>query len=333
VKLDEGLAEGYAGLAEALYVRAASRNGLDDAEHARVKQMAARAATIEPDLAAVEIAAGLAADTYREGLKHLARAVALDPSSAEAYHQVADQLIHVDTPRAVRIYEHARTLDPRMFPNYADLVLARMIAGDHAQASAEVDALLRATPDNPRAGMLKAVTGADQGRGLIAVYKDAAERNLLPPMGFVYLAQRQAVANQPDEALATLDAVLARTTDLCEAHAVRTGLLIDLGKRAELARARQLTITPPRCAALIGAANGSATVAAAALQAVATNESALRSWMQIRFGVTGESGFEQRLYPWNKVAQAPEVTAAHRAIVSAMQRLKQIADEELKALP
>jgi TolB-like protein len=335
VRQDDGFAEAYAGLAEALYVRAATRNGIDDDDHVRVKQMAVRAAAIEPDLAAVEIAEGLAAGSYREALRHLSRAAALDPSSAEAFHQIADQLIHVDTPRAVRLYERARALDPRMFANYADLVMAKIVMGRFEEIAGEVDALGRAVPDSPRSGIMQAWAAApSEGPRLIGAFQEAAARKQLPPAGFIALAQRQAAAQKPADALESVNAVLATTPELCEAKAIKAGLLLDLGRDGEARTlARSLAGTFPRCAVLRAAAIGDAAAAGAELQNVAADEGALRSWMQIHFGVTGESAFQLRLYPWSKVADAPDVRAAHQAIAIGFAHMRKIADEELKGLP
>jgi tetratricopeptide (TPR) repeat protein len=297
--------------------------------------MASRASAIEPDLAAVQIAAGLSASSFREGLRHFARAAAVDPSSAEAFHQIGDQLIHVDTARAIRLYEHSRALDPRMFANYADLVLAKVMLGNRQEAAGEVDALLRAIPDNPRAATMRAwLAPRGDARSGIEPLQQAAAGGQLPAAGFVSLAQRLASAGRSGEALAAVDSVLARTPDLCEARALRDGLSMDLKRVLRGAGAGTPVVArPPRCAALTAASAGDAAAAAASLHQIANDEFALRSWMQIRFGATGETVLNLGLYPWGKVAQVPDVVAARKEIRGAFDGLKKVADQELKGLP
>ncbi|MGE5816337.1 MAG: hypothetical protein ACM36C_17765, partial [Acidobacteriota bacterium] len=334
IRLDDGLAEAYAGLAEALFLRADRRNGLDDPDQARVKQMAARAAMIEPDLAIVEVAQGLAAGSYQESLKHFARAAARDPSSAEAFHQLGDHLVHVDTSRAIRMYERARALDPRMAANYGDLLFARSISGDREGAAGEVEALRKVFPDTPRLLILPNWLAPPGDTQAIARLKELAARNQLPPVAMVSLAQRQATAGLMSDALASVDAVLAGTPNLCEAKALRVGLLKALKRGAEMrAQGAWSPGSPARCAALAAAAVANPSAAAAELQRVATDEFSLRSWIEVRVGSTGESALDSGIWPWGQIARAPEVSAAHASIRAAIDRLRKIADAELKGLP
>jgi hypothetical protein len=243
-------------------------------------------------------------------------------------------LIHVDTVRAVRVYDRARIQDQRMFANYTDLTLARMLLGRPPEALAEADATLRAFPGDPLAATMRArLAGRDNPAAWIGPVKEMAARGQLPPAGYVTLAQHQAEAGQTADAVATLDAVLAQAPNLCEAQAVRAGLLADLGRAARGGSEAIPAEMPPRCAALGAAAVGNAAGAAAQMRRMADDEFALRSWMEIRYGVTGETNWASGTYPWTKVARVPEVVAAHQAIEAAFSRLRRIADEELKGLP
>lgn len=334
VGVDDGLAEAYAGLAEALYLRADRRNGLDDPEQARVKQMAARAAMIEPDLAIVEIALGLAAGSYRESLQHFARAAARDPSSSEALHQLADHLVHVDTARAIRLYERARALDPRMTANYGDLLFARSISGDRQGAAGEIEALRRAFPDTQRLLILPNWLAPPADTQAIGRLKQLAAENQLPPVAIVTLAQRQATAGLVNDALVSIDTVLAGIPNLCDAKALRIGLLKALKRDADVRMQGGLpTGSPARCAALAAAAVVNPSATAAELQRIATDEFSLRSWIEVRVGSTGESSLESGIWPWGQVRQVPDVKAAHSSIRAALDQLRKIADAELQGLP
>ncbi len=325
---DEGLAEAYAGLAEALHARALVRGGPDKGDQERARQVASRAAAIEPDLAAVELAAGFAAPSYRDALRHFARAARQDPSSGDAFHELGDQLIHVDTERAIRMYERSRSLDPRRVDNYADLVFAKVMLGNRREAAGEVDALQRAMPRDPRAALLRARVHAGTNPGaLVDELQKAATRGDLPPAGQLLLAERLVTGGRTDDAARMLRRLAASNPAVCEGPALLSGLL---GPESRGPAAEGAT---PGCAALGSAAVGDAPAAAAALRRIAQDEQALRSWMQIRSGTTWERALEEALYPWNKVAQAPEVVAARGEIRAAYAALKKVADDELKTLP
>ena len=120
---DTGLAEAYAGLAEALSL---SFGGLvDDASLiARQKQAADRAYELDPDLPQANVAVALAADGLAEALKYLRRAVDADPSYAEAIHLIGDLIADFDPERAIGFYRKSLDLEPRMQVNYPDMALA-----------------------------------------------------------------------------------------------------------------------------------------------------------------------------------------------------------------
>ncbi|HSL20989.1 MAG TPA: protein kinase, partial [Vicinamibacterales bacterium] len=310
--LDTGLAEAHAGLAEALYLQAVQTGrAWDDDTRARVRQAAARAAAIEPELASVEMAAGLAADSYRETLRHLVRAATLDPSSATAYHEIGAQLLQVDTERAVRLYERSRALDAQLPANYPYLFAAEIVLGHAERAARVIDEMERALPLHPRAGLMRArlaARGEDTAAG-VAALKAAASRDDLTDAEYVGLAQFLAQAGRRPEALETLEAVLQRRPASCELVALKAALFREGGRGTE---ARTLA-TPllasrrPPCAALAAAAMADAAAAAAALRAIAADERSLRPWLQSPFAPHGELALRERLYPWGNVLDAPEV--------------------------
>jgi TolB-like protein len=114
IRQDDGLAEAYAGLTHALCRRAAALTGtLEGSSLERVRQLASRAAAIEPDLAALEVAMGLSASTWRDSLRHLVRAATLDRSLAAAYVALAQLIAPADASRAASLTARARRLDPQ----------------------------------------------------------------------------------------------------------------------------------------------------------------------------------------------------------------------------
>ncbi len=151
-KQDEGLAEAYAGLAVALYRRAAAAGaGAVATAQERIREAATRALSIEPDLATAEFASGLAAPTLRESLRHLVRAAALDPSYAASYRAIAELIAPVDSVRAAALTLRARRLDPqapadRMYDTAAAIELRSGIEASRANMKQIVDAELRALP-------------------------------------------------------------------------------------------------------------------------------------------------------------------------------------------
>ncbi len=351
VRADEGLVEAYAGFAEALYAQALGRHGLEDPNVDRAHDVAARAAAIEPDLAVVDVAVGLTASSYRDALRHLARAARNDPSSADAFHYLGDQLLHVDTPRAVKMYERARSLDARRFENYADLVMAKVLLGNAGEAGGEVQALLRARPGDPRAPLLKAqaAAGSDPG-ALVTELQKAAGRADLAMAGRVALAARLATAGREVDATTVLQGLAGGVNTPCDVPALLHGLRLAAvdaqalppRKTTAPAKGPAASDTPDgilstqaslRCGALEAASTRDVAATAALLQRIARDERPLRSWIQKRYDLSTEAAFDARLYPWGNVADAPEVIAARAEIRAAYGALKKIADAELKGLP
>jgi TolB-like protein len=150
IRQDDGFVEAYAAIAQALYARAAaSGSPLDQQDVARLRRVVSRAAAIEPDLAWVEVAAGLAAPGLRESLRHLARAVTLDPSLAAGYRLIADLISPLDGARATSLTARARRLDPaaasaKPVETPAVVELRGRVGGERDRLRAIVDEELRA---------------------------------------------------------------------------------------------------------------------------------------------------------------------------------------------
>jgi tetratricopeptide (TPR) repeat protein len=145
IRQDDGFVEAYAGIAQAVYGRAAASGGtLDRRSLEALELLVGRAAAVEPDLAWIEIAASLAAPGFRESLRHLARAVTLDPSLAAGYRQIVDLIAPVDPTRAAALGARAGSLDPRARPakpvaTPAVLEVRSRVAGERESLKAIVD--------------------------------------------------------------------------------------------------------------------------------------------------------------------------------------------------
>jgi serine/threonine-protein kinase len=151
-KQDEGLAEALAGLAIAQYRRAiSSGQGMSPEVQAQVRDAVTRAAATEPDLAMVEMAAGVVAPNLRESLNHLVRAARIDPSYAAPYGAIADLIAPLDSTRAGALNARARRLDPqappeRMFETAASAELRKELESDRARVRALVEEALGGLP-------------------------------------------------------------------------------------------------------------------------------------------------------------------------------------------
>jgi adenylate cyclase len=91
IRLDDGLAEAHAGMAEVLHMAPGSGAADDPARVARLRRAAERAYELDPDSPEASLAAGLASERLADALGYLKRAIALDPSYSEGYHQIGDQ--------------------------------------------------------------------------------------------------------------------------------------------------------------------------------------------------------------------------------------------------
>ena len=113
IALDAGLAEAHAGLAVTLHDRVTDGASQDSPPTlARIEQAALQALAADPDLPAAHLARGLAAATLSEALSHLRRAVEIDPSYADGYRHIGDQILPVDPLTATRYFARALSLDP-----------------------------------------------------------------------------------------------------------------------------------------------------------------------------------------------------------------------------
>jgi eukaryotic-like serine/threonine-protein kinase len=334
---DPGLAEAHAALATARYHLATfAGHGLNQAEETQIRAAAQRAAAIEPDLPEVEIALGLTEPTLRAALSRLVRAATLDPSNADAYHDIGDQIAGVAPEQALAMFNRSRALDPQLFANYPDGVVVNLQLGRVDAAGEIAREALRLFPDNPYAPTLGASIAGFRGEAdrAIGLLRKLADRAVLPSPGWLNIARLEHAAGRPAAAVRTLRQAVERYPQDCELRGALAGLLADTRQAAE-ARTLAASITPASpiaCQATVAAAMGDAGRTASALRRIAGQEPELRSWLLLQFGVSRAESFDQRAYPWGKVADAPAVVDAQRQLHAARDQLRIVAEEELRAL-
>src|SRR5262249_34974675 len=89
IAADPGLAEAFAGIAEAIeYAAIVQGRGYDAAARQRLRAAADRAYQLDPDAPSSNLAKALATSALAEALGYLRRAIEIDPSYAEGLHQI-----------------------------------------------------------------------------------------------------------------------------------------------------------------------------------------------------------------------------------------------------
>jgi serine/threonine-protein kinase len=329
---DRGLAESYAALAAALYRDLVRSGRLDDANAwQRLRRAAENALTADPDLPAAHLAAGLAAPTTREAVSSIRRALELDPSNGGFYGELADQLGDVDPDRAATLYRTSLQLDPQRVTSLAAFAEVQIAMNQFDRADEQIAHGRRVAPS-------MTVWNRIQG------YRQLAQRQR--PAALSQLQEVSVRADDPSASLLYVRALAAsgrladaerETTRLvrqyprfCEARAVRAGLLLDTGARAEAQRETDTILAsaaesdpPParaRCAAIAAAAMGDADTAGKWLYQIAAAEPALRMWALPLGGVSGQAALDRSWYPWQKVARSATVMRGSDAIRAAHAR-------------
>jgi TolB-like protein len=349
LSLDGGLAEAHAGLAEAVYLQASfERRHFDATLRREVADAAARATAIDPDLAAAELAAGLADPRLAESLRHMRRAVSLDPSYAEAYHQIGDHVLGFDPSMAIDFYERSQELDRNIVASYLDLAAAHAALGNFAEAHRQIARLResQATPLGP------ALQGWAAGQDAVVTFQSGDAKAAVaqmeslsspdanqPPSAIVTFARALLAAGRRSDAQRVIEELGPRLQADCDARAVAVGLLADARRMRE---AKTLVGSPPRtssdgtaderCAALLAAGLGEADGAAAALLRLSKNATAMREWTMIVTGVSDHVALRRRWYPWTRVVGQPAMADAENALEAARIDMRNVARTELAGL-
>jgi non-specific serine/threonine protein kinase len=342
IAADPGLAEAFAGLAEALYLNPTFDGVTDDSSPtARLKQAAARAYELDPDLPQANVAVALAADDLSEALKHLRRAVDADPSYAEGIHLIGDLIVDFEPQRAIAFYRRSLDLEPRMQVNYPDMALAFLLMN---QLPAAVQAVVNAAPGTPWARLSRALIELERDRpeDAVATLRSDPELRTAASDWLTYATALRA-AGRSDEAIGELRRLSGSFPRFCDAPSVLGGLLLE---RKDPAGARRLTSpllergqaaqaepADVRCALLAAAATRDVAGVAAMLTRIAADERLLRRWA---YGITGNVArllLSPHSYPWSKVASDPVVAVGRQRLDAAYAREREVIGTALRGFP
>ncbi len=334
VGLDPGLAEAHAALARALYRRARTTGRLGDpATRQRIADRAKAAADIESGLPEAQIALGLAAPTLAERLACWRRAVALDPSSADAWTEIGNAILGVDPDRALGFYRRALAVDRLSGEAHAGAAVASIMLNRLPAAEREIAAGRSSDTSRAEWSSLEAIVRLKQQRAADAA--DGMKRQ--PPRDEalrawqVYVTAFEA-AGRVAEAREAGETTAQRYRAFCSARAMAAGLRADAGdKSAAQAAVREITDAaaqpnvPPdalTCAVVASAALGDAAASASWLTRVAAREDALLAWTGPINGMSDDFWLTERWYPFGKIAEDPAVLAARAEVGKAIERLK-----------
>jgi tetratricopeptide (TPR) repeat protein len=338
IAVDAGLSEAFAGLAEALHLQVSFLGEREDASRKqRRREAAARAYQLDPDLPQANLAMALAADSLAETLGYMRRAIELDPSFTEAYHQVGDQIADFDPDLALRFYRRSLQIDPGYKASRLDVVTTLEILGRWDEAGREVDAI-----EPPDLG-LRSRLEMNHGRFDRAAEALQAMPNLrdFAPPWFVYIVAVRS-AGRGDEAFREASQLAAKFPEFCEGRAVLAGLALEHGQAAAARRvaapilraARASLPLPPdvRCGALAAAAMKDAATLGAVFDRIAADEPLLRHWALLITGISGRMFLRGTFYPWAEMLQQKATGAGRQHLDAAYARERAVAQEKLAGL-
>ena len=338
---DAGLAEAFAGIAEAIEFATITNQPIDAAMRRRLEAAADRAYQLDPDLPQANLAKGLSAPGLADALGFLRRAVELDPSYAEGFHQIGDQVLDFDPARAIAFYRASLAVDPLLEPGHTDIANALMSTDKWEEARREVDAV-RVEPFEGWRVAFHVVIDLNQGQPAVALSR--LDKGSIPlPVGPAIRARVLATLGRSRDALQELARLQPPISGSCMVRALSSGLRRDIADAAggrrlaaeTIAAARDERADPEtvRCAAMAAAALGDAPTARDILLKIAAREDLLRYWaLQIAID-RGSTMLRGRYYPWNRVAEAPELTEARERLATAYAHEREIAATALAGLP
>jgi hypothetical protein len=273
-----------------------------------VEAAARRAYELDPDLPAANLAMGAVSDTLADTLKYFRHAIDLDPSAADPYRLVGDELQDIDAAQAVAFFQKSLLLDPTLDASRAGMASALGLLGRDEDARSALNAMSRPDADPQLTARRQALTDFREGRDAKAAAAMAAR------------------APDTCEAKAALAALALDRRDTATAHRLADGFL---------SQAQLETASPPaiRCGLHAAAALQSSGLAAALLDRIGASEPALRAFAAVIDGRSGSMWIDPRAYPWSQIARQPLVAEARQRLDAAYTREREIARAILKGLP
>jgi TolB-like protein len=336
IRVDDGLAEAYGGLAEALALEPRTGGSDDPSRRARLKRAAERAYELAPDSPQANVAMALTTDHLPDALAYLKKSIAIDASYSDGYRYIGDEIADFDPDRAVAFYRRALALDPRMTASQAGVVTTLAAAGRSADAAGALAAASDPHGTWIQAPRIQVALQEHQFTAALSLFGDWRTGD--PGLGAQYAnVLRSAGRGAEARTVATELVRLDRTN--CEAKATLAGLTAERGQTAAarqlvaeaIASGRLEDIGPValRCAIQSVAAIGDAGAAAAFLRRIAADERLQREWTLNMMGTTGSARLRAALYPWNRVADQPAVVEARRVLDRALAAARQQSGEAL----
>lgn len=342
VDMDPTLVEARVGLSEALYAESVEAGPEADPraiEHAREEAEAALA--VDPEMPRAHVAAARSATTVVAAASSLARALAIDPSSGEAWRGTGDLLLEIDPERAIACYRRALELDPGLDESRKALAAAQEMLDRFPEAESELGAVEAAGPSRPwlrpmRARIELARQRYDSALDLLA---DAQATEASPLTWLVGRVIPLEMSGRVEQAKAEAARLTERYPWFCEGQAVLASLEWDGDGKARGRSLAEAIVTrvevpdaPPQllpCAAIASAAIGDGPRAAGYIARLASTEQALRAWTRPDvFSLA--FGFRRQLYPWSKVESSGPFRQARAALLQSLARLR---DETARRLP
>ena len=342
IDMDPKLSEARVGLSEALYFDALDaeiEGGPNALGQARKEAEAALSA--DPELPRAHFALALSAATADASASSLARALSLDPSCGETWHQAGDLVLEGDPARAIGYYQRALQLEPSLDMSRRAIAAVHEMFDRFGEAATELGLAETARPDRPWWKQMRARIELAR-RNYSAATEMLAGDSATEATPSVWLMGRvvpPAMMSHTEEARTEVVRLTERYPGFCEGQAVLAALEWD---GAGKARGRALSDAifvradaqdaPPRllqCAAVASAAIDDGPRTAGYLAKLAASDQALRVWTRPDV-FTMSFAFRRELYPWNKVESSGPFRQARATLMQGLARLR---DETARRLP
>jgi TolB-like protein len=332
IGVDAGLTEAFAGLAEALQLRAGF--GGESADAVRLQTAAERAYQLDEDSPQANLAMGLTKDSLAETLRFMRRAIEVDPSFAEVYQQIGDQIQDFAPELSVAFYKRSLALDPRLSVGHSDLAVSYLLLNRHADARAEPAV---------RAGIAQLNIDLDERRyeAAISDLRKMPDLRTAAPLWNTFVVVLESSGHRDDALREGVELVVRFPS--CESRAHVAGLRLEHGQTvaarrmsdAILREAASDSATPAalRCGARAAAAMKQTAPLAAILDRIASKEDRLRYWAREINGETGSMLLKGRAYPFAGVVDSASIADARARLEAAYVREREVARDALSGLP